>query len=91
MVSIFGGYESDLSFSIKEAKAIKAKMPCPKPRRKVLFTADYDNDGVNAYITRYCCREHAERVAKAFEKAQLFNRIEIEDVKDSATEAINSR
>lgn len=91
MVFTFGGYESDLSFSIKEAKAIKAKMPCPKHRRKVLFTADYDNDGVNAYITRYCCREHAERVAKAFEEAQLFNRIEIEDVEDSAAKAINCR
>lgn len=91
MVFTFGGYESDLSFSIKEANAIKAKMLCPKHRRKVLFTADYDDDGVNAYITRYCCREHAERVAKAFEKAQLFNRIEIKDVKDSATETINRR
>ena len=75
MVSTFSGFESDLSFSFKEAKAIKAKMLCPKHRRKVLFTADYDDDGVNAYITLYCCREHSESVAKAFEKAQLFNRI----------------
>lgn len=54
-------------------------MPCPVHHRKILFQCDYDDSGLNAYITRYCCLEHAKRVAKAFEEAELFNHIFIEN------------
>ncbi len=41
-------------------------MICPVHRRKVLFTSDYLDDGTHAYITRYCCKEFAEKVAQEF-------------------------
>ena len=53
-------------------------MSCPVHHRKILFKYDYTDAGTNVYITRYCCLEHARRVAKAFEEAELFDNIRIE-------------
>lgn len=69
--------ESSLAASVPEAKALKAKMICPVHRRKVLFASDYLGDGTHAYITRYCCKEFAEKVAQAFRDAQLFDHVEV--------------
>jgi len=73
----FGG-ESGLAYAKEEANEIKKSMPCPVHKRKILFQCDYDDSGVNAYITRYCCLEHAKRVAQAFKEAELFDHIYIE-------------
>ena len=70
--------ESSLAVNVPKANALKAKMICPVHRRKVLFTYDYLNDGTHAYITRYCCKEFAEKVAQAFREAQLFDHVEVE-------------
>lgn len=80
MIYDFSGGEDGLAYAKKEAAAIKSRMVCPVHHRKVLFSADYDLNGTHAYITRYCCREHAQRVADAFEEAQLFDFVEIEDI-----------
>lgn len=74
----FGG-EFGLAAAKEEANEIKKSMPCPVHKRKILFQCDYDNAGLNAYITRYCCLEHAKRVAKAFKEAELFDHIYIEN------------
>lgn len=76
----FGG-ESGLAVAKEEANKIKKSMSCPVHKRKVLFQCDYDDEGLNAYITHYCCREHAERVANAFKKAELFDHVYIENQK----------
>ena len=76
----FGG-ESALAYSKEEANEIKKSMPCPVHHRKVLFKCDYDDAGLNAYITRYCCIEHAKRVAQAFKDTELFDHIHIENQK----------
>lgn len=73
----FGG-EDALAAVKEEANEIKKSMPCPVHKRKILFQCDYDDSGLNAYITRYCCLEHAQRVAKAFKEAELFDHIHIE-------------
>jgi len=71
--------ENALAENVPIANEIKKNMPCPVHKRKILFKYDYLNDGTHAYITRYCCLEHAQRVAKAFEKAQLFDHVCIEN------------
>lgn len=76
----FGG-EDALAAAKEEANEIKQAMPCPVHKRKVSFKCDYNNSGLNAYITRYCCLEHAKRVAEAFEEAELFDRVRIEKQK----------
>ena len=73
----FGG-EDALAVAKEEANVIKKSMPCPVHKRKILFQCDYDDFGLNAYITRYCCLEHAKRVAQAFKEAELFDHIYIE-------------
>jgi hypothetical protein len=73
----FGG-EFGLAVAKDKANEIKKSMPCPVHKRKILFQCDYDDSGLNAYITRYCCLEHAKRVAKAFKEAELFDHIYIE-------------
>ncbi len=73
----FGG-ETALAVAKEEANEIKKSMMCPIHKRKILFQCDYDDAGLNAYITRYCCFEHAKRVAKAFKEAELFDHIYIE-------------
>lgn len=71
---IFGG-EDALASAKEEATDIKNSMPCPVHKRKISFKCDYDNSGLNAYITRYCCLDHAKRVAQAFKDAELFDRV----------------
>lgn len=71
--------ESSLLSAVPKANEIKKNMPCPVHHRKILFKYDYTDAGTNAYITRYCCLEHAQRVAKAFEEAELFDNVSIEN------------
>lgn len=71
--------ENALAENLPIANEIKKNMICPVHKRKILFKYDYLNDGTHAYITRYCCLQHAKRVAKAFEEAQLFDHICIEN------------
>ena len=73
----FGG-EDALSVAKEEANEIKKSMPCPVHKRNVLFQCDYDDSGLNVYLTRYCCLEHAKRVAQAFKEAEIFDHIYIE-------------
>lgn len=70
--------ETSLAENVPVAKEIKKNMICPIHKRKVLFQYDYSNDGTHAYITRYCCLEHAQSVMKAFVKAKLFDHVSIE-------------
>ena len=71
--------ETALAAAVPEANEIKKKMICPVHKRKILFKYDYTDAGTNAYITRYCCLEHAQRVAQAFKDAELFDNVSIED------------
>ncbi len=71
--------ESRLQEVVPIAMGIKKNMSCPVHHRKILFKYDYTDAGTNVYITRYCCLEHARRVAKAFEEAELFDNIRIEN------------
>lgn len=69
--------EEALANNVSKAKKLKSTLPCPTHKRKVLFQYDYTQAGTNAYITRYCCKEHAKRVAQAFIEAQLFDHVYI--------------
>lgn len=71
--------ESALSYALPKAREIKKNMPCPVHHRKILFDYDYTDAGTNVYITRYCCLEHARRVAQAFKDAELFDCIYIKN------------
>ena len=71
--------ETALLASVPKAREIKKNMICPVHRRKILFDYDYTDAGTNVYITRYCCLEHAQRVAQAFKDAELFDNIHIEN------------
>lgn len=71
--------ESSLAVNVPKAQEIKKRLVCPVHNRKVLFGYDYDNSGTHAYITRYCCPEHAKVVADAFKEAQLFDFVTIKD------------
>lgn len=71
--------ETALAEAVPKANAIKKELVCPIHKRKVLFKYDYSDSGTHAYITRYCCLEHAQRVAKAFEEAQLFDHVSVEN------------
>jgi hypothetical protein len=70
--------ETSLAVNVPKAKKLKSTLVCPVHKRKVLFKYDYTQAGTNAYITRYCCKEHAQRVAQAFTDAELFDNVYVE-------------
>lgn len=70
--------ETALAENVPVARSFVRKFVCPVHKRKVLVSFDYDEHGTHAYITRYCCREHAEVVVKALKEAQLFDTVAIE-------------
>lgn len=78
--------ESRLAEALPEAREIKKSMACPVHHRKILFDYDYTEAGTNAYVKRYCCLDHAKRVAQAFKDAGLFDNIYIREVSESAPE-----
>ena len=82
--------ETSLAVNVPKAKKLKSTLVCPVHKRKVLFKYDYTQAGTNAYITRYCCKEHAQRVAQAFIDAELFDNVYIETEKHTAPPFVRS-
>ena len=75
--SDFSG-ESVLPLAQDAVKALKPKLICPiHHRKRCSILLDYDENGVNAYISGCCCREFAEHIAKALKKIQFLDTIDI--------------
>ena len=72
-------YELDMKQGEEIANKIKSKMPCPIHKKKVRLDFDYDYNGANSYIIKYCCVEHAKTMAAALKKIELFNNVTIEN------------
>jgi len=72
--------EGQLFVSVPEAKkVIKQLKSCPIHKLKPVMLYDYDDSRTYAHITKYCCLNYAQTVAKALESAQLFDYINIEN------------
>lgn len=82
--------EMDYVNAVPQAKKIKSSIICPIHHRKALTSFDYDNDGVNAYVTRYCCLDLAKQVSAAFLKAKIFNHVYIQNHDGTYTEVLLS-
>lgn len=74
-------YELDMILGKPLANKVKAEMICPIHKRKVILNFDYDKDGANAYIVKYCCIEHAQNVADALSEIEFFNNVIVEKQK----------
>ncbi len=70
--------ETSLAMNEPVARKLIRNFTCPVHKRKALAKFDYCNDGTHAYITRYCCKAHAEIVAQALIEAELFDFVTIE-------------
>lgn len=84
-------YEYLLAPAEEEAMEIKRRLICPVHRRKVRMCCDYDNDGINAHITGYCCKEFAAKVREALEELELFDRISIEKLNTLPKRPVKSK
>lgn len=72
-------HEATLSVAQIEAKKELKNCICPLHKRKGRVSFDFDNDGANAYITAYCCSEHAQSMSQTLKEIQLFNTIVIKN------------
>ena len=73
----FSDPEVSLWYAIEKAKPIVRSLCCPVHRRKARVQFDYNDRGLNAYITKCCCVAFADVVVKALQDAELFDHIEI--------------
>ena len=74
-------YEDDLFYAVLVARPLVKSLRCPIHKRLARVSFDYDNSGVNAYITFCCCQPFADVVAKKLRDTELFYNIKIEYVK----------
>lgn len=73
-------HEIALAIAIPYAKKIKAVSMCPIHRKKrISITYDYDNEGVNAYVSKGCCQEFRRLVAQALKRTKRFDAVYIEE------------
>lgn len=75
---MFEWYESALSLVKFDVAEIRKNCVCPVHRKKVSIELDYLSDGTYAHISKYCCAEHAQRVAEMLAKLQLLDHIRVE-------------
>ena len=64
----------------ENAKEALKNLRCPIHNRKGRVSFNYDNNGVYAQITKYCCLTHAQSMANALENAESFDHIEIKNL-----------
>lgn len=73
-------YETALAIAIPYAKEVKATSICPiHHKKRISITYDYDNEGVNAYVSKGCCPEFRRLVAEALKKTERFDAVYIEE------------
>lgn len=76
--SDFSG-ESVLPLAQDAVKALKPKLICPiHHRKRCSILLDYDENGVNAYISGCCCKEFAQVIAQALTEIEFIDTISIE-------------
>lgn len=70
--------ELDYAAAIPVIKSIQHKLVCKNHRLRTRLNSDYDDDGVNVYISKCCCLELAEEVANALRDSRPFANIYLE-------------
>lgn len=78
-MSFGSDYELDLQLGKEEAKKALKDVKCSVHNKKARLSYDYDNDGANVYITKYCCSPFAKEVSNILSEIVHFNNIVIED------------
>lgn len=58
---------------------------CPVHHKGVRITHDYDEHGVNAYISHGCCKEFAQAELDALAKSGYFDYVVLEDCEGFAS------
>jgi len=77
-MSFDSDYELDLLLGKEEAKKVLKDVKCSVHNKKARLSYDYDNDGANVYITKYCCTFFAKEVSSVLKEIVQFNSIVIE-------------
>lgn len=75
------GYNSMLyNFEVfAEMKKSLSKIKCSVHNKKLKMKADWENEYfVDIFISKYCCTDFAEEMAKHFIEAKIFNTVTIE-------------
>ena len=72
--------ELDLSLATPMVNKVKHELVCPVHHKRVRLALEYDNHGANAHIVFYCCRYHADTVAKALYEIELINNVIIKQL-----------
>lgn len=67
--------EMDLYLATPLANKVKSKLVCPIHHKRVRLVLEFDNDGANANIVFYCCRDHADTVAQALSEIEFINNV----------------
>lgn len=70
-------FEYALSSAEKQVKPIVHDMICPVHQRRVSLSSYYDNNGIYADITSYCCLEFANHMANVFEETDIFDHVTV--------------
>jgi hypothetical protein len=70
--------EDELAFVQPEIKILFKDFRCPVHKRKAKIESDYDNEGLNAYVSEYCCPQFAQQVEQILWDTQRFRTVTVD-------------
>jgi hypothetical protein len=73
--------EQEFGYAKDAAKPIVKSLLCPIHKKRAKFVYGYDDKGIYAQLTKCCCFYFSQIVVNALEEAELFDRIEVKDLK----------